>query len=206
MSRSLGTPLVVRHVTDALLRILREALPALSETDIVAAPLDTLPPVTANQQRVLLYLYRVAESAHLKNQGPEYEEVSTPEGDVTLRRLDPLTLDLHYLLVPFSGRERYLETHELLGLSTAAFHERGAFRLGELGVVGLTEEETRIELHLTKEPLSIEELAHIWEAVHEPYRLSVSYCVRTLQIRTDPGATTRRVTERVLLMDDMTNG
>lgn len=208
MARSLGSPFVVRHVTDALIRILREALPSLSgPNDIEAAPLETISGSSGPAQRVILYLYRVAESPHLKNQGPEYEEEERSGGEtVTRRRLDPLTLDLHYLLVPFSSRDRHLETYELLGLSAAAFHERGIFTLGEFDIAGMTEEERGLEFRLTKEPLTIEELAHIWEAVHEPYRLSISYCVRTVQIRTDPGSITRRVYERRLEMEQIDNG
>jgi len=193
-----ASPRIIRFVTEALLEILRDALSGiLTPTDIDAAPPETIPKLPAGEQKVILYLYRVAESPTLKNQGPDYEVVSGGPGAPQVRiRRDPLTLNLHYLLVPYSGEDSFLETYDILGLCMSAFHDAGIFSPGEQGVSGLSEREAKQSFHLTKEPLTIDQLANIWEAVHEPYRLSVSYCVRTVQIESTLAFETQRVTER----------
>lgn len=191
-----GSPRLIRHATDALLRILRDAL-ALPADRVVAAPPETVPRLDADDQIVVLYLYRVEESAELKNQGPDYEVVPSSDGAPAVRvRRDPLSLNLHYLLIPFSGASSFLDTYELLGHAMLALHDNGIFSPAALGVADLTDAEAEIELRITKEPLTTQELAAIWEAVQEPYRLSVSYCVRTVQLQSLRSIDGRRVTDR----------
>jgi hypothetical protein len=198
-----ATPFIIRHVTSALLKILENALTGvLAPGEIQAAPPETIPRLESGQQMLVLYLYRVEESPELKNQGPDFETVPDPGGGAPLVRVrrDPLTLNLHYLLIPFAGEPSFLETYEILGLAMAAFHDHGIFSPGELGVTELTEQEARLSFRLTQEPLTTDQLSNIWEAVHEPYRLSVSYCVRTVQIQSELAITGRRVTTRRVIM------
>jgi hypothetical protein len=196
---------MIRHVTAALLKILEEALAGvLAPSEIQAAPPETIPRLESGQQMLVLYLYRVVESPELKNQGPDYEVLPTsPGGAPAVRvRQDPLSLNLHYLLIPFSGEGAFLETYEILGFAMKAFHDHGIFSPGQLGVSGLEPSEESLELRLTQEPLTTDQLSNIWEAVHAPYRLSVSYCVRTVQIGSELATDGRRVTSRRIEMRD----
>lgn len=199
-----ASPSIIRHVTSALLEILQQALGGiLAPGEIQAAPPETIPALQSGQQMLVLYLYRVVESPELKNQGPDYEVLPAGDGAPSVRvRRDPLALNLHYLLIPFSGEGAFLETYEMLGHAMKAFHDHAIFSPGQLGVSGLTEAERPLEFRLTQEPLTTDQLSNIWEAVHAPYRLSVSYCVRTVQIVSDLAVTGRRVTTRRLLVDD----
>ncbi|MBX3251950.1 MAG: DUF4255 domain-containing protein, partial [Myxococcales bacterium] len=186
-----ATPLIIRHVTSALIEVLRAALPGV--TNIEAAPPEV---VSQSSAQILgLYLYRVVESAELKNQGPTFEPVAAlpPGAPATLVRTDPLCLNLHYLLMPFSPDESYLDTYDLLGRAMLALHENAILIPGALGVA-VDPSEVELEFRVTMEPLTTTELAAIWEAVHEPYRLSVSYVVRTVQIRAGDTTDARRVT------------
>jgi len=197
-----ATPRMIRHVTAALLKILEDALGGiLTPSEIQAAPPETIPQLQSGQQMLVLYLYRVTESPELKNQGPDYEVIPSQGGGAPAVRVrqDPLTLNLHYLLIPFSGEGAFLETYEMLGFAMKAFHDNGIFSPGQLGVAGLDDSEQSLELRLTQEPLTTDQLSNIWEAVHAPYRLSVSYCVRTVQIGSDLAVTGRRVTTRRLV-------
>lgn len=196
-----ATPSMIRHVTAALLKILEEALDGiLDPSEIQAAPPETIPQLESGRQMLVLYLYRVAESPELKNQGPDYEVLPVAGGAPAVRvRRDPLALNLHYLLIPFSGEGAFLETYEMLGFAMKAFHDAGIFSPGQLGVPGLVPPEQELEFRLTQEPLTTDQLSNIWEAVHAPYRLSVSYCVRTVQIGSDLAITGRRVTTRRLV-------
>jgi hypothetical protein len=199
-----ATPRIIRHVTAALLKILEDALAGiLAPSEIQAAPPETVPRLDASGQTLILYLYRVAESPELKNQGPDFEVIAGPGGGapaVRVRR-DPLTLNLHYLLIPFSGEGAFLETYEILGVAMKAFHDHGIFSPGQLGIAGLAPSEQALELRLTHEPLTMDQLCNVWEAVHEPYRLSVSYCVRTVQIRSELSIDGQRVTTRRLIAE-----
>ena len=200
-----ATPRIIRHVTAALLKILEDALAGILDPgEIQAAPPEKIPQLESGQQMLVLYLYRVAESPELKNQGPDYELLAGSGGGapaVRVRR-DPLALNLHYLLIPFSGEGAFLETYEMLGFAMKAFHDHGVFSPGQLGVPGLVPPEEQLELRLTQEPLTTDQLSNIWEAVHAPYRLSVSYCVRTVQIGSDLEVTGRRVTTRRILTEE----
>lgn len=204
-----ATPRMIRHVTAALLKILEDALTGiLDPSEIQAAPPETVPRLDASGQLLVLYLYRVDESPELKNQGPDYEVLPTPPGSAPAVRVrqDPLTLNLRYLLIPFSGEDAFLETYEILGVAMKALHDHAIFSPGQLGIAGLAPSEQPLEFRLTQEPLTTNELSNIWEAVHEPYRLSVSYCVRTLQIRSDLSIEGRRVTTRRLLAEEKGSG
>jgi len=199
-----GTASLIRHVTRALLLILERAVDGiLDPSEVRAEPPETVPLLSGNQQRLVLYLYRLQESPELKNQGPDFEVLPATNGAPPVRiRRDPLALNLHYLLIPFSGREAFLETYEILGAAVRAFHDHGIFSPGALGLPGLTQEEAELEFRLTQEPLGTDELSNIWEAVDEPYRLSVSYCVRTAQIESGLVLDEQRVTTRTLTAEE----
>lgn len=185
----------IRHVTEALIEIVKAGVADVSNVDVVAAPPEVVSQTTEGPL-IALYLYRVVESADLRNRGPEYETVTTGTGDeeVLIRR-DPLAVNLHYLLIPFAKNESYLETYELLGRAMLALHENAIFCPGALGVTS-DPDEIALEYRVTPEPLTTTELAQIWEAVHQPYRLSVSYVVRTVQIKSGDTERTRRVSTR----------
>jgi hypothetical protein len=197
-----ATPQMVRYVTEALLGLVEKAVDpdGTIGVSVVAAPPDVVSK-TVSGQIVSLYLYRVVESPELKNQGPHYE--IDPDDDQRVRvRMDPLSLNLHYLLIPFSFQmDSYMETYDLLSKAMLALHDSAIFAPGALGVVPPPEPgeppEEALEYRVTPEPLTVSELGQIWEAVHEPYRLSVSYVVRTVQIRSrDVGGPGGRVTTR----------
>jgi hypothetical protein len=57
-----------------------------------------------------------------------------------------------------------------------------------------------LKLQLTLNPLPPSELIRLWEAVQQPYRLSVAYVVRTVQIDSELTTDTRLVSERRFVM------
>jgi Pvc16 N-terminal domain len=195
----MATPTIIRFVTEALLQILQTDLAAiLPQANIVAAPPETVAKVTG--QTLIVYLYQVLESPFLKNSG-QTNTLSTPNPPspqgVTIQQ-DPLALDLYYLLIPFSTENNYLDTYDILGAAMNSFHDHGTFSPGSLGVTGLAPEETNLEFHLTLNPLSTSDLLRLWEAVNEPYRLSVAYVVRTVKIDSTIQATGQLVSKRQL--------
>ncbi|WP_433830945.1 DUF4255 domain-containing protein [Actinoplanes sp. CA-015351] len=134
------------------------------------------PTQTAEQsdRRLSLWLYHVAEDEHLKN---------TPAVRLTdgTFRMTPLAVDLYYLLTPFalSGQGN----HQLLGRSMQTFHDNGIVRITD-GQPGGVNEQLRISLYRR----SLDEISQVWQALREPYRLSVCYQVKVTRLdseRTD---------------------
>ena len=185
----MATSTIIRYVTQALLTILQTDLDTnaspqiLPKGKIVAAPPELV--ATEPDQILILYLYQVLESPFLRNVGTQaVVQPPSPRSaqQVTVQR-DPLALDLYYLLIPFSKRDdNYLDTYDILGAAMKSFHDHGTFSPGALGVEGLTPEEAQLEFRLSPNPLSTSDLMRLWEAVNEPYRLSVAYVVRTVLI------------------------
>jgi hypothetical protein len=153
------------------------------------------PTETARQGvgRLSLWLYQVAENEHLKNQ-PPVRLPPGPAGDAA-QEMTPLAMDLYYLVTPFlpSGpdSQTIVSDHLLLGLTMQALYDSAIVVLRDAA------RDVAEELRIVLCRLTLEELTRVWYALREPYRLSVCYQVRVVQIesrRIVPGA---RVIERV---------
>ncbi len=142
------------------------------------------------QSRVNLFLYRVDEPSHSRNN----DWVDAGEG----RHIPyPLTLNLNYMLNIFTpDRSSNLDEHRILGDVMRVFHANQIINSiyfdGTLNPneppIGLPWEDLKIIHH----PLPLEELAAVWHAINKPYRLSVAYEVSAIQIA-PPDYKSRRV-------------
>jgi hypothetical protein len=96
----------------------------------------------------------------------------------------PLPLRLHYLMTPVtdpvSGNP--LTEQLILGRVLQAFHSHSVLRGSDLQAE-FTGTETELKLRL--EPLSLEEITRVWEALEGSYQLSVSYEVSVVNIDSD---------------------
>lgn len=144
-------------------------------------------PTGANVVRQMsLWLYQVLPNEHLRNAPLVRARDST---DDTAEFYPPLALNLYYLLTPSTGSD--LGDQQVLGRALQIFHDQSILRMQSTQNSGRAE-----ELHVSLAPRTIEELAEVWEAMQQPYRLSVCYEVRVARIdslRRLPGG---RVTER----------
>lgn len=194
---------IVRHVTESLLAILRKELATPPGNIIDAANIKAVPPESiegVGTQTLIVYLYQVIESPFLKNVGARTTTI--PPSPVPVVQRDPLALDLYYLLIPGAGvtDESYLDTYNILGAAMRSFHDHGVFTLGDWAPAPFDDEKT-LQFRIDFNRLETADLIRIWEAVHEPYRLSVSYVVRTVQIDSTLEAETRLVSTRQLQLD-----
>jgi hypothetical protein len=153
------------------------------------------PTETARQGvgRLSIWLYQVAENEHLKNQPPQ-RLAPGAAGDAA-EAMTPLAMDLYYLVTPFltsaPDSPTIVSDHLLLGLTMQALYDNS--------IVVLRDPARNVaeELRIVLCRLTLEELTRVWHALREPYRLSVCYQVRVVQIesrRITPGA---RVIERI---------
>ncbi len=186
--------LVVAGVSDALRRVLWEDISAdpevgqlvPSEQDIVF----TNPTETAqnSSNRLSLWLYQITENEFVKN-------LPMPRANGDDQRYSPLAINLCFLLTPFArqsgvdtaGRD---ENHLLLGKILQIFHDNAIILLRD------TANDIAEELRIIYKRLTLEELTRIWEALREPYRLSVCYQVQVMRVDSRRLAGKARIVER----------
>jgi Pvc16 N-terminal domain len=121
-----------------------------------------------NSVRLSMYLYRILENPYMKNQ-------FSVEGTGGKQRKPPLALDLYYLLTPMLGTPR--EQQIVLGKTMQILYDRAILQGADLtNGLGTSGEEIRLVLN----PVSLEELTRVWQALEIPYRLSVCYIARVV--------------------------
>jgi hypothetical protein len=109
-----------------------------------------------------------------------------------------LALNLSYLITPFANvidvdsvtRD---EDHMVLGKVMQVFHDNSMIFFRDS-----TDSNNVIaeELRIIFKRLSLEELTRVWEALREPYRLSICYEVRVTRIDSTRVGTGARIIER----------
>lgn len=137
-------------------------------------------------RQLSVWLYQVLPNEHLRNAPPVR---SRDQGDDTAEFYPPLALNLFYLLTPSTGSD--LGDQQVLGRSLQIFHDQAILRMDSSQTPERAE-----ELHVSLAPRTIEELAKVWEAMQQPYRLSVCYEVRVARIESQRRLPGGRVIDR----------
>jgi len=152
------------------------------EAIVLMNPADT---ARDNNRRLSLWLYQVQENEFLRNTPP----LRLPPPQDKFVRYPPLAVNLYYLLTPSTNS---VEGDQMvLGRSMQVLHDRAILLLESAEQPGTNE-----ELHISMCQRDLRELAEVWEALQQPYRLSVCYEVRVTRIDSDRVEETGRVTER----------
>jgi hypothetical protein len=131
-----------------------------------------------NIEGVSVWLYRVMRDPERVNDPPErvgWDQLRHP----------PLPLCLHYLIAPITDRKQGAspETEQLiLGKVLQAFHSHPLLRGTDLQADFIG---TGVELHVRLEPMGLEEITRVWEALEGSYQLSVSYEVSVVNIEAE---------------------
>lgn len=142
-----------------------------------------------SSNKLSLWLYQVAENEHVKNQ-----PMQRAAGPGTDQQFPPLALNLFYLVTPFASTGE--ADHLLLGKTMQVLYDNAVVLLKD-PLAGIAEELRVILCRLT-----LEELTRIWEALREPYRLSVCYQVRVTRIASERLAGGARIVESQALYQD----
>ena len=146
------------------------------ETDITLRLASQAPP----DARLSLYLYHLQPEAMLRNQK------FLPDA-ITGLRFPPLVTQLHYLITPLSDDED--TNHLMLGRILQFFHDEPFLDTIDGTPIGDSFGGSSPEMRIIWETLSVEELSHIWSALHADYRLSIAYIVRAVAIDTAQSVT-----------------
>jgi len=160
-----------------------DALPLLRpiglESDDPDDRISLAPPETDNgaeRAPLSLWLYLVHENEHVKNRPP----TTSGDGRVTPA---PLALTLHYLVTPGApsagANDRgaaQQRKQRILGKVLQVFHSEPIIALVDR-TAGHVD-----ELYVTLARLSLEELSEVWQALGEPFRISIALRVNTGRI------------------------
>lgn len=157
-----------------------------------SVPVTVLAPdESGGDRRINLFLYRVLENPHLKNQ--EWQVKTT---DTSQLQPPPLSLNLYYLLTPYASNDAELGNatqHEILGDAMRVFYEYAivpdTYLAGDL-------DQAREQIKIMQNGLDMEELSQVWGTFSEPFRLSVLYEVSVVQLDTSTESE-RALPERV---------
>jgi hypothetical protein len=140
-----------------------------------------------------LWLYQVQQNEHLRNVPPA--RIPNDDGQV---QFPALPLNLFYLLTPNTKNDE--KNQMVLGRSMQIFHDNGILFLDPD-----EEQPQREELRIMMCHRDLRELAEVWEALQQPYRLSICYEVRVPRIDSLRRERGERIGDRRVDFDDDTS-
>jgi hypothetical protein len=139
----------------------------------ILAPDET----TSHDLRINLFLYKIHESAALKNL-----DWQVKRGDPAQLVPPPLSLMLFYLMTPYAPNDTNTgnaTAHAILGEAMRVFAEHPIVPQTYL-VPELQDATEHIQIMLNT--LELEELSRVWSTFSQPFRLSVLYQVSVVQL------------------------
>jgi hypothetical protein len=165
---------VIADVSETLRTILTDGFVTLGGLQPPVAEIhDLAGPISANPARLTLFLFEISEDMASRNRRP----VQTPMPPNLSLQKPPMALLLRYLMTAWSG-DRATD-HRILGRTLQILYDDAIINGPQLqgGLVG-----TNQALKVTLAPLDLEERTRVWHAVQRPYRLSLSYEVRVVNL------------------------
>jgi hypothetical protein len=165
---------VISAVSETLRALLTTNITQSTDSQIKNVPIELHSPREKqdNQEKVWVsvWLYRVTRMADMLNEPPQ--RISPTQMVKT-----PLPILLYYLITPVAHHP--LTRHTLLGKVLQVMNDNAILRGSSLqGILAGTTDQLRLVL----ETLSLEDLSLVWDALSEPYELSVSYLVQLASI------------------------
>jgi hypothetical protein len=187
---------VVAAVSQTLVSVLSDAIQSLDSPPPQAELHDLQGKIETSPARLTIFLFEMGEDPSARNH-PRVRGFATPNS--TLMK-PPQALILRYLLTAWGG-DRETE-HRLLGRAMQALYDGALISGPELrGTSLIGSNET---LKVTLSPLSLENQTRVWWAMQKPYRLSLSYEVRVVNL--DSETIERRVPVRSAMAGYGTKG
>ncbi len=165
---------VISAVSQTLRALLTANITQSSDSQIKNVPIELLSPREMQDVHeklgVSVWLYRVSRMADMLNEPPQ--RISATQIVNT-----PLPILLYYLITPVADDPS--TRHALLGKVLQVMNDHATLRGADLqGILMGTTDQLRVVL----ETLTLEELSLVWDALSEPYQLSVSYMIQVVCI------------------------
>jgi hypothetical protein len=180
---------VISDVSQTLTKFLDDALSGLA----TAVVHDLVDPPNGSTATLTLFLYDVIEDPSARNRPRLRVPVQTAGRQLVTAKKPPVALLLRYMLTAWAGTP--LTEHEIIGRVIQAFYDHatlsGHYLLNSLA--------NSVEaLHLTLQPIELDNRARVWEAIDKPYRLSVNDEVRVVHIDAEHSRSLPAVTEQLV--------
>lgn len=162
---------VISDVSNSLVTLLNQDLgkPPLNGR----AVLDDLSGAAPAGLTLTVTLYEILEDGPSRNR-PRPQQ---PAGTAVLSKKPPMALRLHYLLTPWGGDS--VTEQQILGRAMQALYDDAILAGTDLlgGLQGSID-----TLKVTLIPLTLEDRSRVWYAIQKPYRLSVNYEIRVVNL------------------------
>ncbi len=182
---------VIGDVSETLRSVLEAGLAALAPPPTVQVH-DLQGVIPTQPAHVTLCLYDVLEDPSAKNR--PRRRVPAPNGFSQIMKA-PMAILLRYVVTPWSGDR--VTDHQLLGRVMQILYDDAIIHGAELkGTLAGTSDALRVTLA----SIPLQDRTWLWQAVQRPYRISVTYDVRVVNL--DPTAVdlVRIVTHRDLAL------
>lgn len=189
---------VIASVSETLREVLKAALSVIDTVPTPKAVLHDLQfenPLT--DPTLTIFLFEIGEDPSARNR-PRIRDIDPPDFEI---RKPPVALVLRYLLTAWGGTELNDQKtpQRVLGRAIQALYDKAILSGPDLQGVLADKDEV---LKVTMSPLSIEDRARVWHAVQKPYRLSVAYEVRVVNLDSEDATPFKPVTRRTLDFDE----
>lgn len=166
---------VVADVSTIIVDRLTRALEPLGtpQSRPIAELNDLSEPVQVDRPKLTVFLYEIAEDPTSRNRPPVR---SLPPSQPTSRK-PPMALLARYLITPWGGDQE--TQHQMIGRALQVFYDDAIWAGEELtgSLAGSTD-----VLQFTLTPLTLDQKSWIWYAIQKPYRLSLNYEVRVVNL------------------------
>lgn len=168
----MGDYTVIGEVSKLIERTLQAAVKSVAST--AEARLDDLSKNVSDSSPLLtIFLYEIAEDPPSRNRPHVRPDPANPQ----VVRKPPMALLLRYLVTAWGGDPE--TQHRLLGVALRTFYDEAIFA-GTRLTGGLAAGADA--LHFTLTPLTLDQKSLIWYAIQKPYRLSLNYEVRVVNL------------------------
>jgi hypothetical protein len=164
----------IAAVSETLLSILIGAVKSLDDPPPTAELSDLQGNISIAPARLTVFLFEVGEDPSARNR-PRRRDLSPP---FLATSKPPMALVLRYLLTAWGGDR--LTEHRLLGRAMQVLYDGSLISGPDLQ--GASLRGSNETLKVTLSPLSLENLTRVFWSVQRPYRLSLSYEIRVVNL------------------------
>jgi hypothetical protein len=181
---------VIADVSTIIVETLTQALSDLGQAEPPIAELNDLSEtVTTPPPKLTVFLYEICEDPTSRNRPP----VRTQPPDPLVTRKPPMALLLRYLITPWGGDPE--TQHRMLGRALQTFYDDAI--LDGTQLTGSLAASTD-SLHVTLTSLTLDQKSWVWYAIQKPYRISLNYEVRVVNLDAVAEVPVRPVRNRVI--------
>jgi hypothetical protein len=183
---------VIAAVSLTLENLLKSKLGGLCSVELRDLK-DTIPEA---QPLLTVFLFEVGEDPSARNRprarsAPPEQKLMKP----------PMALLLRYFLTPWGGNPA--THHQILGRAMQVLYDNAT--ISDPDLLGTLANDDQV-IKITMAPLSLEERTRVWHAVQKPYRLSVSYEVRVVNLDSEVEEEIKLVNRRGLDLETSEEG